>query len=59
MGLDSVELIQKIENHFVLLIPDQEADQMTTIRYLCEYKEQNGCGKGSPSAVGFITHRLL
>ena len=37
MGLDTVELIQKIEDHFILPIPDREAEQMTTIRHIAEY----------------------
>jgi acyl carrier protein len=37
MGLDTVELIFKIEEHFGLQIPDQEAGQMTTIRHISDY----------------------
>jgi acyl carrier protein len=37
MGLDTVELIYKIENHFKLPIPDEEAERMTTIRHISDY----------------------
>ena len=37
MGLDTVDLIYKIEEHFDLSIPDQEAEQMTTIRKISDY----------------------
>ena len=37
MGLDTVDLIFKIEEHFKLPIPDQEAEKMETIRHVCDY----------------------
>jgi acyl carrier protein len=37
MGLDTVDLIVKIEKHFKLAIPDQKAEGMTTIRNICDY----------------------
>jgi acyl carrier protein len=37
MGLDTVELIYKIEEHFKLPIPDQEAEKMVTIRDILNY----------------------
>jgi acyl carrier protein len=37
MGLDTVELIYKVEEHFALPIPDQEAEKMATIRNISDY----------------------
>jgi acyl carrier protein len=37
MGLDTVDLIHKIEEHFKLPIPDQEAEKMVTIRDIHNY----------------------
>jgi acyl carrier protein len=37
MGLDTVDLIYKIEKHFILPIPDQEAEKMETIRDIRNY----------------------
>ncbi len=31
MGLDIVELIMKIEKHFLITIPDHEAEQIITV----------------------------
>ncbi|HEY0356770.1 MAG TPA: hypothetical protein VGC29_11225 [Flavisolibacter sp.] len=37
MGLDTVELIYKIEKHFQISIPDQEAEKMVTIRNISDF----------------------
>lgn len=37
MGLDTVELIYKIEEHFKLPIPDNEAEKLATIRNISDY----------------------
>jgi acyl carrier protein len=31
MGLDSVELVMKVEEHFDITIPDDQASQLTTV----------------------------
>jgi|HubBroStandDraft_3_1064219.scaffolds.fasta_scaffold559946_2 hypothetical protein len=31
MGLDSVELVMKVEEHFDITIPDDHASQLTTV----------------------------
>jgi len=37
MGLDTVELIFKVEEHFKLPITDEEAEKMVTIRSISDY----------------------
>ena len=37
MGLETIELVYKIENHFLLPIPDEEAKKMYTIRDISNY----------------------
>ncbi len=37
MGLDTVELIVKIEDHFMLPIPDQVAEKFVTVRDISDY----------------------
>jgi acyl carrier protein len=37
MGLDTVELIYKIEEHFRLPVTYQEAEKMFTIRHIIDY----------------------
>ena len=37
MGLDIVELIMLVESEFEFQIPDNEAENLTTVQQLCNY----------------------
>lgn len=37
MGLDTVDLINRLEDHFSILIPNGEAAKMATIRDIVDY----------------------
>jgi acyl carrier protein len=37
MGLDSVELVMKVEKHFDISIPDEDAEKLYTVGLLHEY----------------------
>jgi acyl carrier protein len=37
MGLDSVEIVMKVENHFDISIPDDVAEKLSTVGLLHEY----------------------
>jgi acyl carrier protein len=37
MGLDSVEIILKVESHFQISIPDRDAEKLETVGLLHEY----------------------
>jgi acyl carrier protein len=37
MGLDSVEIVLKVEDHFQISIPDSDAEKLETVGLLHEY----------------------
>ena len=40
-SLDTVELIMQLEEEFGIEIPDEEAEKMTTVKFVVDYIEAN------------------
>jgi acyl carrier protein len=53
MGLDSVELIIKVEKHFDISIPDEEAAKLYTVGALHEYVYA-ALQRRSPRQKGYV-----
>lgn len=46
-SLDAVEVIMSVEDRFDISIPDEDANNLTTIRSVVEYVEKNFADKSS------------
>ncbi len=46
-SLDAVEVVMSVEDRFDISIPDEDANNLTTIRSVVDYVEKNFADKGS------------
>ncbi|GAA4338049.1 hypothetical protein [Flaviaesturariibacter amylovorans] len=57
MGLDTVELIVRIEQHFAICIPDAEAERIATVQDLADAVLRHS--GPPPNLVAEITRRVV